>query len=47
MGINMEQISSVGYASVMALEDGELLAIVGACVALADELGQEADLVGS
>ncbi len=47
MGIATEQIGSVGYASVMALEDGDLLAIVAAYVALADELGQEADLAGS
>jgi hypothetical protein len=47
MVIAMEQLGSVGYAVVMALVDDDLLAIVAACVLLADDVGQEADLAGS
>src|SRR5260370_1696375 len=47
MVMGREQLGSVGYGVVMALVDDDLLAIVAACVALADDLGQEADLAGS
>jgi hypothetical protein len=43
----MQKMGTVDYNTVMALNDVESLAIVAACVELADQLGSDTDFAGS